>query len=857
MLHLLCIIPQSYATIVISTNTTWNTNQFVNDDIAINPGATLTISNCTIVFVTGKYILVESNLNNTITTGARLVLNSCTLTSGTSLATPNISHWKGIYVVGNNSNASQNGVNTKVGKLIANNSVIKRAQTAVSNFYLTGALASVHGGIIQATNTTFSDNQTVSGSTYPSRFIHMRPYQNFNNTYTPSNYASDLSFFKGCQFILNPHATQNLDAVFLNNVHGIKFYGNTFTIAGAFNAKEKGINMNNASAVISNYDCNNITPCVNYPGNNFTNLLYGIHATTSSKLYAFNNTFTNNAYGIVGAGILAPYICKNNFINTVTHPIWNINDPTNGAIASHIGISLSNTNLYTIMENTFKVLSPFTPATCAVLGLGVVNCGSLENEVYKNTFQSTSAGIDFDGHNREPVSPYRRGAKPKCNNFSNPYNTSSFVDLFVGGNNQVTALTQTDGIPLEQGEYVNGIDNPSNPSDPYYQYKTLNNTFASTSTGAVWVGGTIGNFGKLIHYYTSNSNYLPHGSYTSSNHPNQPSVITGAEDITKFVYANIPCPSKICVYPCQSNERTLSASAVYNAIKQAILDSLVAQQGTVYYDQTLIQYQTLVKAVIQEYLGEPLEPEAEIQHDALLQLLSEVTSNNYGTALKMGANQNLQTVKKLLNNLIEYDLMKAQLLATQYEYSKIITMLESDYANMDLTTNQKSELIDLIAMYTIKNELHKGASFNEFNTEKLKKIRQLADDFNNPNVMATPVAKSIMNEYTNELFYVKSNAQFALSSSKLNAPLEKIAKNKELNNSNNIYIFPNPANKQLNLGTGKKVHIIILNALGIKQIALFNTEANTIDIEKLPNGTYTIDVLYENGKRNYTKFIKQ
>ena len=90
----------------------------------------------------------------------------------------------------------------------------------------------------------------------------------------------------------------------------------------------------------------------------------------------------------------------------------------------------------------------------------------------------------------------------------------------------------------------------------------------------------------------------------------------------------------------------------------------------------------------------------------------------------------------------------------------------------------------------------------------------------------------------------------------------------EFNILNNIAIYPNPINNEINIEMDlslnqKEISFIIFNSLGQKVIhkSLNNVtighQKGTLNLQDLPNGIYTLEIKLENGKAVFQKLIIQ
>lgn len=192
--------------IVINSNTTWNSDQLIPNELIIEPGATLTINNSQVTFATQKRLIVKN--------GAKLVLNNSTLNSRCA------EKWAGIEVWGDTSHTQ---TETYQGKIEMYNSTIKNAHEAVQ-LWKPNDYAKT-GGMIYAENSTFRNNR---------RAISILSYKNIHPVFgIESDYAAN---FKRCTFKNDKnYFPDNPFHTFVSmwDVRGVKFKACNFD-AGSF-----------------------------------------------------------------------------------------------------------------------------------------------------------------------------------------------------------------------------------------------------------------------------------------------------------------------------------------------------------------------------------------------------------------------------------------------------------------------------------------------------------------------------------------------------------------------------------------------------------------------------------------------
>ncbi|MEQ1734638.1 MAG: hypothetical protein ABL940_13255, partial [Bacteroidia bacterium] len=612
---------------------------------------------------TGSYHFFIKVLASTTagTTGGRLVLENCTIKG-----MPN-SFWSGIYVCGNTSLSQSN---TRMARAYINNSTLTDMSTGVCNYdwNLDNSATYTTGGIIIANNSTFKESNNC---------ILMKKYQNWLTTVT--NKRNDLSTFKKCTFTISYNSyfmgLPAVDLVYLNEVEGVTFSGCTFGYLtnGANNWNVKGINLLSAGVNVGPVCNNTNVPCNSYTYSTFNNLSYGIYAMNNNSFHRvssyqsvfdlYKTTFStqsslNNQYGIFLNG------CNNASINRNT-----FNITAENLYLKYGGIHLEGCKQYSVMENTINtttgILSILNNYNNKAYGITVNNSGQLANEIYKNTISGNQFNLYADGDNRSLTAPASVGLAFKCNTLANSpvyANLSNWSDITIQLNGS--------GIPTTQGQTVTG---------------------AATLSYANMFSGTLG--------YSIDNNPNPITYYGSI-----PNGVRGAYPATIVAANNMACPSLICEAPCNTAQLTAPV-ATYTANKQSMTTTLQTQYGTPAFDNSLQEYQTLIKQVSDVYMGEPQNPNAVIRYDSLAMVLGEASlSGYYGARTTANAKRNY---------IIDYPIMKAGLLVQQHQFDDAVALLTTAATTFKLTNNEQEQLQEVIRLIIVEKALDNGTQLEE------------------------------------------------------------------------------------------------------------------------------------------------
>jgi len=411
----------------ITSNTTWTgkTYKFF-DDLYISSGATLNLTGTTLKFFRSAQVKVAR--------GAKLNMAGNSKLSTTC----NEELWPGVEVWGNPS-LSQSPT-TNQGHVVMNNSTIEYAKTGVllerpMPTDGPGVPTGNGGGIIQAYNSTFSNNFIG---------VNMLGYSYDN-----------ISTFENCLFTANeqyPDLNTGIDChTNLNSVIGIDFKKcifNTTTPIGGSIKNNYGIRSHNSNFLVDGIVSNH-----KYQRSVFENLKYGVYATaslTSRNFTVRNSVFKLCNTGVFGSGINASRITENRFLQ-----------PTfkDSKKFTQFGIFLEYCNSYKIQEDTLIGIDSHIKSEAGIL---IRNSGPAENLVYNNIMTNFYAGIISEGENRGPLGT---GLCIKCNDF---YVNMTDIQIIPWGG--IPATSQ--GIKRNQGSDENVVTAPAGnwftyPSNPY------------------------------------------------------------------------------------------------------------------------------------------------------------------------------------------------------------------------------------------------------------------------------------------------------------------------------------------------------------------------------------------------------
>ncbi len=397
--------------------------------------------------------------------GGKLVVNGGTLTSACDGEM-----WEGIIVEGHN-NIRQAAL--AQGSVILNNATIENAWTAISTRGAdTNAIYEHTGGIVQATNTLFSNNR---------RSVEFLSYEN----HTTSNQVTDnASYFTRCTFTVdddNLFVAQGRDFenhVTMWQVRGVKFNGCSFhnemtgtshrgkavsTIEAGFNVKR--VCPSTVSPLFDSCYCegtstDTVTRCT------FVGFDTAVH--TSSTLGNYDITLDNCDFrqDFSGVHLAAADNARVSFCD------FNIDHTLRAAT----GLRSLNTTGYTIEGNNFHRTSY---STRIALGAEIIESGTADNTIRLNGFENLYYACYVSGINGTDGNYRNSGLQFLCNTFSgNKY------DIYAYSNGRIRRT---------QGQLSAGADND----------------FVNTRANSLTIPST---HDPVTYYRSSGGNHQPIGS---------------------------------------------------------------------------------------------------------------------------------------------------------------------------------------------------------------------------------------------------------------------------------------------------------------------------------------------------------
>ncbi|MBW6459959.1 MAG: T9SS type A sorting domain-containing protein [Bacteroidales bacterium] len=298
------------------------------------------------------------------------------------------------------------------------------------------------GAIISCQNALFKDNLID---------IYFFPYTNRHPV--TQDILPNFSRFSKTTFITTDDlydimALAPSSRIFMDEVGGIVFSGCTFGNYSTRNDRYrgKGIESHGSGYYITSDCLYQVHPCSVPIPSRFENFDYGIRAFNNNGYFTVtvdSAEFHHNRRGAHFRLMGYPAVIKSTFDITDPEGLWTQDEMVGLYLDAH-------TTGFKIEENQFFGSSPSTN-----IGMHLLNTGTVQNEIYNNSFTSLLTGIVAAGENR--LGNTGAGLCIKCNDFR-----ECTTDVFVTyeedeyGN---PIITENTGIALKQGD--EGNDNTS------------------------------------------------------------------------------------------------------------------------------------------------------------------------------------------------------------------------------------------------------------------------------------------------------------------------------------------------------------------------------------------------------------
>ncbi|RYM32415.1 T9SS type A sorting domain-containing protein [Brumimicrobium glaciale] len=451
----------------VNQDETWDFSVKLFNSLRIKSGNTLIIR-CEIQFVPEAKLIIEQ--------GAKVILDGGTLTNEKFQS----QYWQGIQVYGT-SNQHQYPVNnpTHQGMLeIKNGGTIENAHKAVTN-WKEGSWNEI-GGVIKSTDGFFRNNR---------RGVEFMVYQNFHpsnssikrdntSSFTDTDFLTDDDFIEGHP--QQPHVSMwKVQGINFTNCH---FANNVTSSKSLSSSPNEGITALDASfRVLPRCDSPPLPVGQSCPSgsllrSSFSGLEFAVQIAGAGITDAVTVTqadFTNNNMGI--------YVDEFDNINLNRNDFIIGNSGYLNSVYPGNGITLDNSTGFIVEENS--VLSNMNGGKTS--GIVVINSGSANNQVYKNSLNNLYLGTQASKINRKLDLHLNTGLQFLCNDYVQN-RTAISVSYPSPGN----------GIRYYQGEFypktsagntflLNNMDITNNTNSHFNYYHSGGNTLPNVVTGPV------------------------------------------------------------------------------------------------------------------------------------------------------------------------------------------------------------------------------------------------------------------------------------------------------------------------------------------------------------------------------------
>lgn len=863
-------ISQQYNTITtenITTNTTWAANNYyLNRDIFVEPGATLT--------VTGTVYCSEQACIKVKPDG-KLVVDG-----GHLLSLCDGEQWEGIQVWGNGNKhqLNENGHYWQGIAELKNNAIIENAKIAINLWNPAADSTNTSGGIVFASNTRFINN---------AKAVNFEPYENkFQHPQHPEQTVvrDNVSFFTDCLFEVNSdYAGPNvfISHVGLHKVRGVKFKACDFRLEdNAYNYEwPMGIHGYDAGfSVDGSYDYHTNGTVSIRKRSTFDNFLKAVVSTkpnsVGSRTFTVKATdFTNNQYGV---------FALNSGFGTVLNSNFEVGQRRYGCPA---GIYAEMTPQFTIEQDTFTMAEVHPEE---YYGIIIKNSKSV-NQVYGNVFKNLYCGnvaVDVNEISRFEGLTYRcnENYDNKCDFFISSENLNTLGDNGIQQNQGMTGETANNTFSQPSlGNNPRHIYNNGDHSINYYYNSSQNNATPMFIYNVTRID-TIDTIGCPIHYAFSGISsdtvkpVLP--QYEIQQLENEYYNAYSIYNTLKSVYdnridggnttgtiANIENAQPGDMWTLRAQLLGLSPYLSEGVLKSTI-DRDDVFSKSVLFEILAANPEELKKNTIINYLQDMEHPMPDYMIELLRQIANGASARNviesqmakYKHAYTLAA---ADIVRSLLNdtevNLTELRVWLGNMNDINADHDIIsIYMEEGNFtdamalANMlpslyGLTGNDLLDHLDYLRLLALYQTLEQNnrTTFQLTATEK-ELVEDIVDNgYGTAAIMAQSIMESVygINEFTcPQVDFSKGDRGTTFSYSN-----EDLSKAMGLTCSTN----PNPATTWVNVdftlpNDADRATLIVSNALGIK-VAEYEIVGNTgqkvLDLRALANGVYTCTLI--------------
>ncbi len=894
VMALTCINTITYAQdIHITQNTTWSTNQNPTGNVFIDNGATLTIAaGVTVTMPSYGYIIVKEE--------CKLIASDATFTGP-----PN---WFGIYAHGYGntidqvSNLNPNGEHQP--EIILEKCTLNYMQYGVNNadhlFSIPPVASS--GGILRIKNCVFNDCGIGVRIAY---YHHVRTQNN--------NYARELSYVYNSKFIVNSYIAYPQYGIAMEDVIGVRVYGNYFSSASKTMI---GVRAENATFSIDDYYTGIPFNPVFVSSSKFENCLNSVKVDGSNALLGKclirNTEFINNVVAINALNADNIEIYSNTVKIDQTG-----SSPYNG---KQVGIYFDNCATFYCEDNIVSTkLNIPSVSVDKTYGIVINNCGENNNRIYRNTVNNCGYNIDGQEHNRGSLP--QTGLQYICNDLiqTNPVSTDNTYYMAC-----LTSQPANSLYGINDWQCGGAFDATSNTFYPNSSaYNNIPNRLLPTGAKNDFYNEHI-RLPYDIHYKNPVNKY-PLSQVLESNTLNPTYEFYGdyiyvVDEFQSFqnqcpnqVPSMFPTPSTLSAISAQlqsvkiSYQQLKSTFAAYenNGDYQFMLDQVNNLDNTnytiVYY--YLMNYHPSTDIIAIAVANDDFPNymcadvlvtnsygiKSQLVRDALASRQNQLTSSQMTSIYNAAQNQSqyesylaeMATLRTQINTLstakynyyfnvysdeIETNEVLSTLIDNQNFYSFVSLMMyyfdlgdinmANQYYNAAMNANEISELetINLDRLYNVLIIVYGqlGGDFSQLDIGEIQNLESLSET----NSKSGGIAKSILIRH-----FEYEYDPILLETTQRSSRIAKSDINNTSNTDNSLIIAPNPAKELIGLIVDKEItYPLKLTVYDISGKMVLNVKIdnlNTINVDGLKPGIYQLKVIDANQKSFNEKLVIQ
>lgn len=838
--------------------TTYGGDIYCDDNITVNAGVVLDITNLTIHFTPDAHLIIEP--------GAKVVCNNSILTSDDRCGVPEM--WPGVELRGNSGLTQIPTSNQGYMQMLS--STISNAYIGISVYgkdVSGNILWNQTGGLIKANNSIFLNNK---------RDVEYL-------SYIPQNY----SVYQNCQFLtdaaLNDGTPPNTH-VSMYRINNVKFFGCDFrnTTSGLYADDNRGTGIRTVDAKYTvAFRCTSIQP-IGVPcpdpdkdGCVFENLFRGIYSTSSNNFYTANiryNDFINNTYGIYFGGVDYSYVVNNNINVGTPFPV-------------SYGLHLDNCTGYAVENNSFD--TPFNTSTYGTITVNSNGNGLSpdNNVIYNNSFDgfmyaniAALNNVQLDPNNGNPIA--NTGLQYICNDIKN----SSQLDIG----------TTLGGVSIYQGAPC-GIPDAQANNDFSVVPSTIGDFWNANST-------TTGLLNTYL--YEAGGNREPRPNYYNATNTAVQGCNNGwnpieACPVNKFDQPKVVLQQHIANYRNEAESLNTQIdggdtdnllSAINSNMSNGQLKNLLLANSPYLSDEVLLAMLNSNLSLPNGHIKQILLANSPLSQDVMDAINNQNLPNGIMNQINAAQNGSMSAMEELKASISYYksesDLFQNALIryflndSTEvYGEDSVVVILKNDNRELNnkcrlaalyikkqdfvnatslldsmdnSQTTDHSEFCEYQKLILSLEQTLKACYTLEDDPIKKNQIEQIANQNDNSKrcVHASSILKQIFNHpYQEYIPFLSVTKSMAITNDPNHGKNTKF-----------FSLYPNPSsgivNIDLDLIKGDQAQLVVLDLSGkVVEIKDINTSFQTLDVSNYASGVYLIKITSSFGLSQISKLI--